>query len=103
MLMSNQLYHREAETNGIRPCWFVVEPNRNELIQIGALIDAGHLRPIIDTVFPLLKRARHTSKEPEGTREARLSCVWWTKRKRAICPLITEGLPDNAYYEHPHR
>src|SRR5258708_3742880 len=39
---------------------------------------------------PLLKHARHTSKEPEGTREARLSCVWWTKRKRALVPLVTE-------------
>ena len=30
----------------------MVEPNRDELIQIGTLIDAGHLRPIIDTLFP---------------------------------------------------
>ncbi len=43
----------DAKTKGIRPFWFVVEPNRDELVQIGALIDAGHLRPIIDTVFPL--------------------------------------------------
>src|SRR5258707_466068 len=39
---------------------------------------------------PFLKHARPTSKEPEGTREARLSCVWWTKRKRALFPLVTE-------------
>jgi NADPH:quinone reductase-like Zn-dependent oxidoreductase len=42
-----------AKALGIHPFWFVVEPNREELIQIGTLIDAGHLRPIIDTVFPL--------------------------------------------------
>ncbi len=42
-----------AQALGIHPFWFVVEPNREELIQIGTLIDAGHLRPIIDTVFPL--------------------------------------------------
>jgi len=42
-----------AKAHGIRPFWFVVEPHRDELIQIGTLIDAGHLRPIIDTVFPL--------------------------------------------------
>jgi NADPH:quinone reductase-like Zn-dependent oxidoreductase len=42
-----------AKAHGIHPFWFVVEPNRDELIQIGTLIDAGHLRPIIDTVFPL--------------------------------------------------
>ena len=43
----------KAKAHGIHPFWFVVEPNRDELIQIGTLIDAGHLRPIIDTVFPL--------------------------------------------------
>jgi len=43
----------EAKGYDVRPVWFVVEPNREELIQIGTLIDAGHLRPIIDTVFPL--------------------------------------------------
>jgi NADPH:quinone reductase-like Zn-dependent oxidoreductase len=37
----------------VRFGWFVVEPNRDELVQIGALINAGQLRPIIDTVFPL--------------------------------------------------
>ena len=42
-----------AKAHGIRPFWFVVEPNRDELIQMGTLIDAGRLRPIIDTVFPL--------------------------------------------------
>ena len=42
-----------AKGQDVRFEWFVVEPNRDELIQIGALIDAGHLRPIIDTVFPL--------------------------------------------------
>lgn len=44
----------EAEqTYGVRPIWFIVEPNREQLIQLGALIDAGRIQPIIDTVFPL--------------------------------------------------
>jgi NADPH:quinone reductase-like Zn-dependent oxidoreductase len=43
----------EAKACGVRPVWFVVEPNREELIQIGALIDAGQVRPIIETVLPL--------------------------------------------------
>ena len=42
-----------AKAHGVRPFWFAVEPNRDALIQIGTLIDAGHLRPIIDTVCPL--------------------------------------------------
>jgi NADPH:quinone reductase-like Zn-dependent oxidoreductase len=33
--------------------WFVVEPNREQLVHIGALIDAGRVKPVIDTVFPL--------------------------------------------------
>ncbi len=37
----------------IRSVWFIVEPNREQLSQIGTLIDAGRLRPVIDTVFPL--------------------------------------------------
>jgi NADPH:quinone reductase-like Zn-dependent oxidoreductase len=43
----------EAEAHDVRPFWFVVEPNREQLIQIGALLDAGKLRPIIETVLPL--------------------------------------------------
>ncbi len=37
----------------MRFAYFIVEPNRDELIQISELIDAGQLRPIIDRVFPL--------------------------------------------------
>src|SRR6266496_2695950 len=43
----------EAKAHGVRPVWFVVEPNRQQLIQIGALIDAGQVRPIIETILPL--------------------------------------------------
>ena len=43
----------EAKAHGVRPVWFVVEPNREQLIQIGALIDAGQVRPIIETILPL--------------------------------------------------
>ncbi len=49
----------------VRFVWFVVEPNRDELIQIGALIDAGQIRPIIDAVFPL---AQARQAYEEGTK-----------------------------------
>jgi NADPH:quinone reductase-like Zn-dependent oxidoreductase len=43
----------KAKEHGVRSVWFIVEPNRDQLIQIGELIDGGQIRPIIDTVFPL--------------------------------------------------
>lgn len=43
----------ERKEQDVRFAYFIVEPNRDELIQIGELIDTGQLRPIIDRVFPL--------------------------------------------------
>ncbi len=43
---------REKEKD-VRFAFFIVEPNRDELVQIGALIDAGQLHPVVDTVLPL--------------------------------------------------
>ena len=37
----------------IETTYFVVEPNRDQLVQIAVMIDAGELRPAIDSVFPL--------------------------------------------------
>jgi len=33
--------------------YFVVEPNREQLLELSALVDAGQLRPEVDSVFPL--------------------------------------------------
>jgi NADPH:quinone reductase-like Zn-dependent oxidoreductase len=43
----------EAKVYDVRPVWFIVQPNREQLVKIGALIDEGKVRPIIDTVLPL--------------------------------------------------
>ena len=43
----------QAKAYGVRALFFVVQPNRAELIQIGDLIDAGQVQPVIETVFPL--------------------------------------------------
>jgi NADPH:quinone reductase-like Zn-dependent oxidoreductase len=39
--------------SGVEAIYFIVEPNRDELVEIGRLIDAGQVRPAIDAVFPL--------------------------------------------------
>jgi NADPH:quinone reductase-like Zn-dependent oxidoreductase len=43
----------ELQRRGIRGATFIVVPNRDQLIEIARLIDAGSLRPVIATVFPL--------------------------------------------------
>ena len=45
----------QAKAHGVRAMFFIVRPNRAELIQIGNLIDTGFIRPVIETVFPLSK------------------------------------------------
>jgi NADPH:quinone reductase-like Zn-dependent oxidoreductase len=44
---------QEGEKRGVYAVWFVVEPNRDQLIQICELIYAGHIVPIVGTVLPL--------------------------------------------------
>lgn len=43
----------EAKAHGVRLVWFIVEPNRDQLILIGKLIDKGLIRSVVETVFPL--------------------------------------------------
>lgn len=43
----------EAAALEITALYFVVEPNRAQLIELATLIDAGHIRPIIEKVVPL--------------------------------------------------
>jgi NADPH:quinone reductase-like Zn-dependent oxidoreductase len=38
---------------GVRFVYFIVEPSGEQLRQIGGLLDAGQVRPIVDQVFPL--------------------------------------------------
>ena len=35
-----------------RQAFFIVEPGRQQLVEIGRLLDAGELRPVVDTVVP---------------------------------------------------
>lgn len=44
--------------DGRRAIWFVVRPDAQQLIEIGGLIDAGHVRPIVSDVVPLAEGGR---------------------------------------------
>jgi len=66
----------EAKRHDVRPFWFVVEPNQEQLIRIGALIDAGQVRPIIDTVLPLSEARQAYEQGVKGhTRGKIVLCV----------------------------
>jgi NADPH:quinone reductase-like Zn-dependent oxidoreductase len=43
------------ETAEIDASFFVVEPNRSQLLEITRLVEAGDLQPAIDSVFPLVE------------------------------------------------
>jgi NADPH:quinone reductase-like Zn-dependent oxidoreductase len=44
---------KRAVERGINAVYFVVQPNRHQLIELAKLVDRGELRPTIDKVFPL--------------------------------------------------
>jgi len=43
----------KAAECGVRGFSILVEPNREELVRIARLIDAGEVKPVVDAVFPL--------------------------------------------------
>ncbi|MGW0393110.1 NADP-dependent oxidoreductase [Streptomyces sp. NPDC003042] len=47
-----------ADAEGLRTGWMLVEPDYRGLREIAALVDAGKLRPVIDTVLPLEQAAK---------------------------------------------
>jgi NADPH:quinone reductase-like Zn-dependent oxidoreductase len=42
----------------ISAVYFVVEPNREQLVELARLVDSGYLRPAVDEVFPLADARR---------------------------------------------
>jgi NADPH:quinone reductase-like Zn-dependent oxidoreductase len=44
-----------ATEDRVKQAFFIVEPNRNQLIRIGDLLESGDLRPVVDTVLPLAR------------------------------------------------
>ncbi|MDG6982961.1 MAG: NADP-dependent oxidoreductase [Nitrososphaerota archaeon] len=46
-----------AAKYGVKGFSILVEPNRNELVELARLVDAGEVKPVVDSVFPL-PRAR---------------------------------------------
>jgi NADPH:quinone reductase-like Zn-dependent oxidoreductase len=43
----------DAAAREITAVYFVVTPNREQLVELAGLVDGGELRPTVDRVFPL--------------------------------------------------
>jgi NADPH:quinone reductase-like Zn-dependent oxidoreductase len=57
----------QVEARGVRAVSFVVDPRQQELVEIGQMIDAGQLRPLVAAVYPLT-RAREASARAKAGR-----------------------------------
>jgi NADPH:quinone reductase-like Zn-dependent oxidoreductase len=62
----------QAAERGLRALYFVVEPNREELVQLGRLADSGSLRPTIDQVFPLADARAAFERSLSGSRRGKI-------------------------------
>jgi NADPH:quinone reductase-like Zn-dependent oxidoreductase len=56
----------EAAAHGVRGVGMLVQPNPAELTEIAGLVDAGKLKPIIDSVFPLAEAGKAQEKSETG-------------------------------------
>jgi NADPH:quinone reductase-like Zn-dependent oxidoreductase len=51
--ISDPIKETPAKRADVKSVFFIVKPSREQLIEIGALVDIGKLRPFIETVYPL--------------------------------------------------
>jgi NADPH:quinone reductase-like Zn-dependent oxidoreductase len=58
-------FKEKADSHGIDAKWFIVHSSKDQLIQIGELIDSGQVKPIVDTILPLSE----ASEAYEGAKE----------------------------------
>jgi NADPH:quinone reductase-like Zn-dependent oxidoreductase len=61
-----------AAERGISAVYFVVEPNREQLVELARLADGGELRPTIDEVFPLAEARRAFERSLAGSRRGKI-------------------------------
>jgi len=46
-------FKEKGDSYGVDATWFILHPNRDQLIKIGDLIDSGRVKPVVDTILPL--------------------------------------------------
>jgi NADPH:quinone reductase-like Zn-dependent oxidoreductase len=53
-----------ADDERTKPAFFIVEPNRQQLGEIAAMLDAGQLQPVVGAVIPFAQAAMAYAREP---------------------------------------
>jgi NADPH:quinone reductase-like Zn-dependent oxidoreductase len=61
-----------AGGRGISAHYFVVEPNREQLVELARLVDGGELRPLVGEVFPLADAAEAFRRSLGGHRPGKV-------------------------------
>jgi NADPH:quinone reductase-like Zn-dependent oxidoreductase len=56
----------------VKKAFFIVEPNRKQLTEIGDLLEAGRLRTVVDTVVPLSQASEAYTGRIERRRRGKL-------------------------------
>jgi len=51
---------------GVRGVFFIVEPNRNDLIELAKLVDAGALKSVVSRIIPLAQARTAFERSPVG-------------------------------------
>jgi NADPH:quinone reductase-like Zn-dependent oxidoreductase len=76
----------DAASRGIEAVSFIVEPNRQQLMELGRLAATGELRVPVDQIFPLRDAELHSSEVSDEIATARLSSMSPPTREER-CPL----------------
>jgi NADPH:quinone reductase-like Zn-dependent oxidoreductase len=63
---------QKAAKHGVEAVYFVVEPNRSQLVELARLADGGELRPTIDAVFPLREARSAFERSLGGKRRGKI-------------------------------
>jgi NADPH:quinone reductase-like Zn-dependent oxidoreductase len=61
----------EAEKHAARGIFFIVEANREQLMEISRLVDDGRLRPIVSRILPLSLGAEAFVRDTSGNRRGK--------------------------------
>jgi NADPH:quinone reductase-like Zn-dependent oxidoreductase len=74
----------KAARYGVRGVFFIVEPSRAQLVEIGRLIDSGRIRPVVSNVLPLTQARDLFAQGLSGHTRGKLVLSVFAQEHRAV-------------------